>query len=299
MNSDFLNLETLAADTKINDSNFNSCISEILKRYDYQRTVHFYKMKAVFRARRVDCGTLDDAISVLDNIEQLSYPRSPEDNKIGRCNFFGKPVFYCSSDKGTPIFEIRPNLGNFISLTTFVPKEKDSFELTFPIIGVKQLLKSFSQRKIHKSITEMIEKEMNSLKPAILEIDNYFAELFVKSISEQNNYLYKITAAYFSHVNSCAVEGRKMDSLLYPSVESEISGYNLAIETPFVDRELIAKNTEIFYLESIDNSTYHLVPVCTAVRQDANGNIEWKKIKTDKRFLLNRLDPSPVFPFRY
>lgn len=197
----------------------------------------------IFRARPVNSFTN------IDLFREHSYP--PINLvKLGRCNFPKYPVFYSSNNPITALAEvIREN--DFksqkfcISSWEIIPSNNEF------------IFESFLQTDLHpknqfaslaKSMAERINepfkgKLSNDKQKALLKFLRYIDSQFIKD----SNYSLSASLAHrriYGNHNFCT------DILMYPSVQTEMQGVNLAINPNFVDNHMRIKR---FYIVEIND----------------------------------------------
>jgi hypothetical protein len=150
--------------------------------------------------------------TLFPNISDLWYP-SPEFVNVGRCNFPNMPVFYCSNDPGTSVFELRPNIGDWLT-TVDITIEKKVLELL--VLGLDPSDPSFT-----------------SLSESDKGINMYLSEKFREIIKKGEEYNYFKTAFFVDAFI------KNKDGLIYPSVGSNCKGWNVVFTTDFIDKYAI------------------------------------------------------------
>lgn len=208
-----------------NQSRENTCsvLTEFVNILDFRNSEHRFlyeqAMARVFRENMVGFSksfqnqTLEFARvrkccckgSLFNNLCELIYP--PDNNaKIGRANLEGEAVFYCSNYPGTSIFEVRPKLGDWIATTTFKNNRSDMKSI---VIGA-----------------DVNSLEIYSELPSYIQgIHDFLKEIFIEEIESGNEHNYYKTASI------CKSFIGNTNSIMYPSVASNLKGWNYVFST--------------------------------------------------------------------
>jgi|GEM_PF-2741135 len=196
------------------------------------------------------------------SISDLWYPPAIYTN-IGRANLAGKPVFYCSDAPGTTIYEVRPNVGDWIT-TLEVTVEKDDLVL-LPLGLINPEGKAFEL--------------MSDLDFAIHE----FLELkFREAIPKGKEYLYFQTAYFVeSFINN-------KDGVMYPSVGSHLKGWNIAFKPEFIDKYGVFRKATVHEVVEIKNQ-YEIFIKCHYAAEKLNqfGDFQWDRVDCKKGHLID------------
>ena len=264
-----------------------------LNYWKFHRTPYQMYFQGVYRARAVSCDSIEKACEVLGHIDGLS---SAPDKfaKACRCNKDGKSVFYCSNENGVPIFEIRPEIGQYIVVAGFKPKRHSTFDLQLPIIGVKQIRESLYNRNPFDIMVNILSEDMHYQKDFFdkvsLLIDSNLARWFSERIDDSNKYIYRLTSTFYQILtNNVRYDEDKIHALIYPSVESNVTGYNIAIEKEIVNDGLKVGRATIYYLLDKKQNEYVLQPLKEIDRIIGGSTIVWRN-STSKEFF--RLTPE-------
>lgn len=272
-------------------------ICDFKLRTNYRTTPYKLQVPRLYRARPVEVANLEAAEEKFSCLERLSYPSASVVHKVplGRCNWAGEAVFYCSNETGVPFFEVRPEVGNYVMLAHYKHKSKKEIEVYAPVIGVKKLVEKLTARGQTDNIVEIIKHDPK-LKPGkeiLAYIDDFFSGWFVQDVNKDNNYYYRLTTALFSiFCHMYIVEEHNMDGLLYPSTTSELTGLNLALKTDFVDKNLTFEKAIIYQLEEKQGKEIHLRALKEAFEKDVDseGNLKW--IETKGMGRIYKLSPD-------
>ncbi|QHV99302.1 hypothetical protein [Spirosoma endbachense] len=251
----------------------------------YKRSFYNLVFPAVHRAAaKHDESWFNDS----DGRPVLSKLHCPPDSisSLGRCNWAGDPVFYCSSENGVPIFEVRAELGNTVALSVWVDKRNTkpmidhNIETVGLVIGVKHIFDRLPDGDPFKTMLRHDDIFKAGTSEAIKEIDAYFGDLFIQSSAEVEN-LYLFTSAiarvYLNHMNSPSAG--KVQALIYPSVESKLSGLNIAFNKTFARQHLKIRGAGLYTVEEHepDKSRYSLKPTKGIANSKVDHGPIWRK----------------------
>ena len=210
-----------------------------------------FKLK-YFRARALD--TFEN----INIIREHSYPPLSITN-MGRCNFPKYPVFYCSNDPMTALLEVERNNGVLdkkfcISKWELRPTDEKLFFQYFlssplpennPFIAL--------QKDLLKRINEPFEKSLNiSLDEARKEGLIEYLTFLDNSFIEDDNYS---LSASLAHRALYAHHNYRADILMYPSVQTQFKGVNMALNPNFVENNLILTRLYEVALEKYNAKT--------------------------------------------
>ncbi len=272
----------------------------VLQDYNYEKHPFNFKLDGVIRA------SVNDDENWFNDIDRLSYPNRNKYKKIrinfGRCNFPDTAVFYCSSENGVPVFEVRPEVGQYIVLSNWASKVSDKIEFYGAAIGVEAIIKSLGRNDSFIKTLSQDDIFKDSTTQDIKNIDRYVAKLFMEKASE-NDRIYWLTSAITRiHFENMVLSksGKKLQGLIYPSVASMITGSNLALTTSYVDQNLRLIGASMYKLveHDVDKMEYKLTPVKTLMRADNYGLLDWQDISKRHAGKYYILSPqTPTIPF--
>ena len=202
----------------------------------------------IFRARPVD------SFSNINLFREHSYP--PINLvQLGRCNFPKHPVFYSSNNPVTALAEVIrdndfKNKKICISSWAIIPSNDEFIFESFlqtdlhPNNQFAALAKSLADR-----INEPFKGKLSADKQKGLQIFlKYIDSQFIKN----DNYSFSASLAHrriYGNHNFCT------DILMYPSVQTEMQGVNLAINPNFVDNHMRIKRFYILEVNDYDRTS--------------------------------------------
>lgn len=232
---------------------------EDIERYQNVLLLNFNGIKA-FRSTIADVVTTvtrarlhDDPAQLFNNLKDLKYP--PVDKaRINRANAKGEPIFYCSDDPGTTIFEVRPQkIGDRIT----------TIEVDFPVKGIYLLA-------LGVEITNELGKNLSELEKGV---HWFLREKFRTKVDPRESHFYNLTIAFVKMYMG------DNHGVWYPSVASNLKGRNIALKTDFVDefgKYGIATVHEVTAINSEFDIEVRCIYRC--YERDNYGNLNWEEV---------------------
>jgi hypothetical protein len=274
-------LEELAKDVNIQDSTIREFLVYYLTSSGYQRSPFNMVFNRLLRGRAVTGNTVEDACYEFRHVNRLSYPPPASNPPASRCNPEGRSVFYCSIDSGVPIFEVRAELGQYVALTTFKHKQNQKIVLRLPIIGVEHIHDNLLLRDPSNPMVKILEQDIyykTNGNIRTIELDRRLSKWFSEPVDDSNRHIYRLTNAYYEAFIRHATDGYngRVKGLIYPSIESESTGYNIVLETDLVDDILEVEACTIFKVESKVGKKYALSQKKQIDYLWVNGDIAWE-----------------------
>lgn len=228
-----------------------------------------------------------DTFTNIDLIREHSYPPISM-VQIGRCNFPEFPVFYCSNNPLTALLEVARNFnGNTkkycISKWELVPtNEKMIFEnflqVDLPIENPFSKIRDGLQTKISKPFEISQNKKLTEdQENGLIEYFKYLDNSFIKD----DNYSVSASLAYRALY---ADHNYRTDVLMYPSVQTEFRGTNLAIQPNFVENNLKLTRLFIVSFEEYDPLNGKCNITFSKYGLIEKNMIKWKNIIPNDKF---------------
>lgn len=183
---------------------------------------------------------------------EVWYPNSAKVNvKIGRANLPTFSKFYASNDAGTAIFEMRPKIGELITLID-VDIKKENLELLFLGVDCSKVPSSNLLSEKDKGIHD-------------------FLRLIFREIITENEYWNYTKTAMIAHlfINNA-------DGIVYPSIGSNCKGWNVVFNPDFIDEYGVINKGRV--VEIIDKkSDYDITILCKyeSNKLDARNDFNW------------------------
>jgi len=273
---------------KYTDSIFKILHKEFGFMLNMKQPMQFNKfLRHFFRVRILDTFTN------LDLIREHSYPPL-EIVKMGRCNFPGYPVFYCSNNPGTALLEmVRNQVGNpvnfCVSKWELVKSNQELIferflQITLPNDNIFNLLTKDLENRINEPFEKSYKKRLSkSQEKGILEYLKYLDSCFITDVD------YSISAS-LAHRTFYAKHKVKTDILIYPSVQTYYKGVNLAIHPNFVDNNLRLKRLYILSLNNFNLSERTMSVTFKKLGEIYRSSIIWRNIDLkdikDKKIII-------------
>lgn len=180
--------------------------------------------------------------------------------KFGRLNRVNQSIFYCSADPNTATLELRPNVGDIISILKCESKR----QLHVMQLGMKELDVA-SESNFFGPFKSRLRSKDNQL------IHQFLVEEFTKKVDEGCEFEYKSTIA----IGEIFSKSKRIHGLWYPSIAIG-KGSNLGLKPGAVDK--FYKPTECWAIrveKEIAPLKYEVLCINKAKRIKGNGRIIW------------------------
>ncbi|MEQ8624617.1 MAG: hypothetical protein RJQ00_07185 [Vicingaceae bacterium] len=212
---------------------------------------------------------------------------------FGRCNLPKSPVFYCSNNPLISLMEVvRDN--NYKSKKYCISKWEvlqSEEEYVFQTFLQKKLREDYSYDMFRKSVEERVnepfENELNEdRKKGLLELLKYLHSSFI----DDNSYA---ISSFLAHRSMYAPYNYSTDILMYPSIQTQFRGVNMAIHPNFVDNNMKIKRFYVAELENYDSvngifkvsiSRYGIIDKSVILWKDLDPNDQEYKSLMDEDF---------------
>ena len=170
----------------------------------------------------------------IDLFSEHSFPPIDVTPK-GRCNFPKHPVFYCSNEPITALLEVARNENKNYCISKWKLHNSDS-EIAFQTFMQTKLhdnnnfktLKDSFEENLKKSIGRDLDDEKMQI---IIEFWKFINESFIDDVD------YSLSAS-ITHRMFYAPHNYSTDILMYPSVQTNLAGVNMAIHPNFVNNNM-------------------------------------------------------------
>ena len=224
-----------------------------------------FKFKGFYRARKHNHleGELNEEGFLHKFINETEFWNVPERcADIGRCNNKGESIFYCANDIVTAILEVKPKVGNFVTVSNF----NNLFpENTFRIqpVAIRSLLRIIDLNK--KLLKNYIFDEK------YLYFEDFLVFLFCNK--DESNYNLSVAISHLFFTDSINSDRKTLQThgLIYPSILRNQSSYCFALK-PWI-AHCYFKISSIQTLEVLEIKEDKL-----KVKLVRNGNIRSSKI---------------------
>jgi hypothetical protein len=221
-------------------------ISQIMLDKKYTTVIFTsFTFNGFYRARKHNNvkGNFADGI-LFEFINEKEFWNPPIKNaKRGRCNEDGESMFYCSSDFITAILEVKPVVGDFITVANF----KNLFPHNKPQFRINPIGKTYLMK-----IPELaLPFENYILDQSQFEIEDFLDKLFHQNVDEAETYKYKLSIALSHIFMTDGTDGKRSiiqtDGLLYPSIIRNQKSFCFVLKPNIVDRFFM-----IEYLQTLE-----------------------------------------------
>lgn len=232
----------------------------------------------LFRARELN------SFHNVDFITEHSYCPVHLTTGLGRCNFPGFPVFYCSNNSKVALLEVAKeekfkNTKYCISGWDTI-SSNDRLIIQPFLFGELHPDNNFNiwKNDLIKRLNEPFENNLTKEQLGGLKLMlEFMSELFVNSEDYS-------TSATIAHKKIYALHKLKTDILIYPSVQTKYQGVNMAIHPNYVDKYLYPSVFYIVEINDIDRATFTMDFNCTSYGILKNSHIEWKDVAPSDEF---------------
>ena len=243
---------------------------------DYKYWTYHFKFHNIYRGRKFhnngDCKKIQGEIKHIRHM--WCPPRSKA--KKQRCNLKGQPLLYLSASISSIPFELRCKRGDYVSIVEY----NSRIDLSpIVIIGWENLM---AIEHIH--IRKIIKDHFINSTTQIKEMDKKLSELFVVKKEElDSDVVYDnsiaITSNFFKKGNI---------GLIYPSIESESTSFNLVLKPQYAKTTL--RPRQIFIYEILELYSVNRISVLPKSKGEIqkNGNIKWIDLFDSERLIIEK-----------
>ncbi|OWP74135.1 hypothetical protein [Flavobacterium oreochromis] len=190
----------------------------------------------------------------ITEIKHLKYPPKEFVKKFGRANKIEESVLYATFDPITALSEMRPKLGDLITISTW--KLKTNYYLT-----VTPIFKNSTKNgEVHNGMSLRAGIEYNNLlkqyhdeqlRKQLDIIIQFITDCFNKEVEDSNHFDYFLSSHYANRI-FWELQNGEIDAILYPSVRQSLTLTNIAIKPTIFD--------ENYSLEQVDESIITQIP---------------------------------------
>lgn len=226
-----------------------------------------------FRAR------INKGSEFFNKTEELWYPPRELIHKLGRLNREHQPVFYISASHETATLEIRPKIGDFVTILRV--KLKDTNKL--PHVMELGMAETQSQHGLGISIPLLEQTNMKSIfhdqekARKNLIIRSCIARLMMKIIPNGQEAHYKKSVA----IAETLMKSSNIDGVLYPSIAGDGSrkggGMNLAIKPDSADNLFVPDHAWVSVVEDTYQTHGYVMRCIQNVSKIEDGYLVWGK----------------------
>ena len=202
------------------------------------------------------------------NIAHVSYPPKNSVKNLHRAGRKGESLFYCSTAREAPFWELGAKAGDSLVISHWEIKE--------PLIvnNVGYHSDVFSNLNSGRTCPNWRHHDdaLESLSANEL-IKAFFSKEFAKKIADGQEHLYKISIAIAEH----HFQQNIFSGLLYPTLAMKANSDNLVLKPEVVDNYLELNKVEYVLVEEVfENEKFNIKILDFANSFDSKGFIQWK-----------------------
>jgi hypothetical protein len=174
----------------------------------------------------------------IKEIKYLHYPPPDKVKAYGRCNLPGQSALYATFNLLTAFGEMKPALGDLVTVSKWVLRVPDTPMLFCPIFKNQPVRDNVYNPRTRQFDLLYQQKLASFPKHVARQIDaltQFIADAFTRRVKPQNDLDY-IFSAYFSNKILNEFEAGSIDAIYYPSVPGDLSFENIAIKPAVFDR---------------------------------------------------------------
>jgi len=230
----------------------------------------FSKVVPNFQRLTINRTLPDNKNETIRDLKLLKYPPSESVTKIGRANLKNQSILYGTFILPTAVFELKPTIGDLVTISVWTLKNTNTSLVVFPIIDYNkcsdfQLLKEFD-----KALRDLPE----GLKDIIISDNCIIAKCFSKFVEKGKSTNYLFSASYADSIFK--YNGGEIEAIIYPSVQDPVNSANIAIKPQaFDDKYRISEIRECIVISHNILGLY-LKNIKVTDSLDDKGNIIWK-----------------------
>lgn len=201
-----------------------------------------------------------------DKVSELWYPPK-EHTKHNRANLPGETIFYCASGNATSILELRPNVGDVISMMTCtLSKDPLKVKLIYP--------------------TEFFVEY--GLAEQYIPFETLCYEVFRRTCYTPFDYIIS------GGLGSLFFQFTDIDGLVYPSIASELKGVNVALRAAVADKYLTPLSFRAYRVIEL-RSPFDMIVQCvaTAPPSKKGDNINWAEVSCGGHHITEHVFERP------
>lgn len=208
------------------------------------------------------------------DVNLLKYPPEKYVTRYGRANHPSESVLYATFDPITALSELRPNVEDRITISTW--ELKNNYDLT-----ISPVFKNTTKDGVvHNEISLRSEIEYKKVLRAhdeetARQIDmliQFMADCFAKEVEDGNHFDYFLSA-YFTNKIFNELENGEVEAIIYPSVRQSLTLSNIAIKPKIFDNNYVITKVEESIVEAVptkDTFGWSLAGTATTNKFDGN-----------------------------
>lgn len=202
------------------------------------------------------------------NVSDLIYPPKEYIKSNQRVNSVGHSVFYCSTAREVPFFELNVKPEDKIVVSKWETIE----ELLVNNVGYTRTCFSNLRSNRESQIWGKTKKEINTPEANAL-VNEFLSQEFTKVVPTEKEYLYKLSIAIAEKLFADDL----FDGLLYPTISMRANADNLALKPKCVnEKKIVIKNVEYIQIDTKEDFKYKITVLDFANSFKEDGTIKWK-----------------------
>ncbi len=172
----------------------------------------------------------------IHDINHLKYPPAHLVKSYGRCNLPGQSVLYASYGMLSILSEMKPELGDLITISTW--KNVENATLTFCPVFLNQPPDGSINLRSHRyerQFQKLLKDIPKNATIAIEFLNQFVADAFSKRFKHNSNDINYLISAYFANQMLYKFKEHGIEAIFYPSVQQKLAFENLAIKPEVFD----------------------------------------------------------------
>jgi hypothetical protein len=145
---------------------------------------------------------------------------------------------YATQDIHTALIELRPEVGDLITISTWKLHNNESILLSpiFKITTLDNLTHNKASLDFLNKYNKSLNQSSTEVQEQIDELIQFIAECFAKNVEYGNNYDY-FFSAYFANKIFNEIDNGIVEAIVYPSVQAKLKFSNIAIKPEAFDKK--------------------------------------------------------------
>lgn len=167
---------------------------------------------------------------------KLKYPPAECVKKYGRANLKYQSVFYGTFNFMTAIKEMKPDIGDLITVSRWKLKKENDSLIVCPMFLKQPIDGSLNLRlkTLHFTFIKELQNYSTPVSNLYFEIHEFYSKCFAREINSNDNQGYLITALLADKILNKYKNGI-VDAILYPSTREDFRTENIVIKKESFD----------------------------------------------------------------
>lgn len=230
LNSTLSPLRNFLARDSINKSNIE-WIKKYLEKITLLTGLTYKEKISTFQRVTINSKIFSGQNNRITEIKYLANPPKELVQKFGRANFPQESILYATFDPITALSEMRPKIGDLITISTW--RLKTDYDLT-----VTPIFKNSTKNgEVHNRISlEAKMKYAQKLKQYDAQLQKqldivlqFITDCFNKEVNDKNHLDYFLSS-YYANRLFWELQDGEIDAILYPSVRQSLTLTNIALK---------------------------------------------------------------------